>query len=382
MVRQSTLHFLSTLSQHPDGAEALGEICQIWQHLTVLLDDPESLTHELAVKVLRNVAIHEAASLSRNESVDIMSEETIEAQRRAVRQVLHIARILGKFLLHRPHSIDQLGLEFRMRVCMRLVDSDDENIDSAVRDSEPYPRLPHNIPATATWEDCYDLLATSNPGVRRFACNVLGNIAVYNSPMDFLLSSPYLQIVALLSDNDFEVRQCAVYALSKMSYWFRDAQAILEARILDCVSSLLDSDHNETLRCTCEKILGNLVSHDARSLILWPGLDICSRLVYCLSDEGARVRQGAILALYKISNSALGAGAIGSTDIVKYITNLLECNLSRLYTCVTADNLASYGALPKLSGELHASIRTIARDENVIVTTESWEELDEETWSH
>ncbi|KAJ7653940.1 hypothetical protein DFH06DRAFT_1133521 [Mycena polygramma] len=189
--------------------------------------------------------MHEVASLAKYD------EETMEAQCRTVRKISEIANcpdgtsaiveanilehvphllglnnaetrrylqlILGKLLLHKRHSIDQLGSPLRVRVCMRLKRGErrgvgvlmnrgnkmskttnnntnsDENIDvreparyAIEKIAENLDKTPGLSKPTATCEDCYDLLATSDPGIRRFACNVLGNIAVHYSPLDFV----------------------------------------------------------------------------------------------------------------------------------------------------------------------------------------------------
>ncbi|KAJ7603268.1 armadillo-type protein [Mycena polygramma] len=140
------------------------------------------------------------------------------------------------------------------------------------------------------WEDCYALLGNTDSRTRRFACDVLGNLAAHESPPStFLGLQPCLRFVSFLRDDDFEVQRCAVYALARLSNWSRGAEAVVVAGTLEHVPRLLKSYDNETRRWTCE-MLGDIAFH-ASSPIIQLGVDICAGIVSRLWQRRKQTRQ-------------------------------------------------------------------------------------------
>jgi len=84
-----------------------------------------------------------------------------------------------------------------------------------------------------------------------------------------------------ISDEDPRVIEGATYALSQIARWSDGAQAIVEAKALDYVLMLLESQRPTIREWTCE-LLGRLVCHES-SVPMVLELQACVRLV-CLLE--------------------------------------------------------------------------------------------------
>ncbi|KAJ6514354.1 hypothetical protein C8R47DRAFT_1091011 [Mycena vitilis] len=133
-VQKSTLYFLAKVSERPDDAETVKAICQGVTTLGLDLNGPYLSLH--AREILRNIAMHEVGLCLVEPGTAETSQAAIEAQRHALSKILTrgcVQEILGRLLLHDPHSIAQLSLRVRMRIYMRLVSHQDSEVDKCAR---------------------------------------------------------------------------------------------------------------------------------------------------------------------------------------------------------------------------------------------------------
>ncbi|KAF7362692.1 hypothetical protein MVEN_00618500 [Mycena venus] len=183
---------------------------------------------------------------------------------------------------------------------------------------------------TKIWEYFPEHLDSSNYEIRRCMCSILGNLS------DFLVGM--LDSSTKNKRTGIEARRYAICALSKISSWSEGARAAQKS--LQYAPELLDSFDTETRRWTCET-LGHMMFHRVVSAIQLGG-DVCTKVVSLVSDDDKNVRDGAVLALSRISCSPDGVNAIAHPTILKTLTEYLNSPNPgiRQFTCNILGDLA------------------------------------------
>ncbi|KAJ7884413.1 armadillo-type protein [Mycena leptocephala] len=237
----------------------------------------------------------------------------------------------------------------------------------------------------AQWDLLRTLLGSSDARIRRYTCKVLRMVASHK--LTPLVLDACQRFAFLLSDEDTEARESALYAIVKISESPGGAQAISDIKIWEYFSELLDPSNSimyqftcsilrnlavyqvalsraadsricrcamnvlaqisylpeasdtETRIWTCE-MLGNMVFYGSTSV----GVELCTHIVSPLSDEDVYVRDGAMLTLSRISHSPGSVGTVAHPTILKHFSENLGSPDARIriYTCSLLGNLALY----------------------------------------
>ncbi|KAJ6591293.1 armadillo-type protein [Mycena vulgaris] len=191
---------------------------------------------------------------------------------------------------------------------------------------------------------------------------ILGQLAMHTFTVPAALELGLCgQLVSLFRDKNLEVIEGAAYALSKISLWPDGAQAATDAKVLDHVAELLQSQNVWTLRRTCE-LVGHLVSHESTvlpSLAATPWM----WLLPSLHSDTDFVRTAAAFALAKTSQQPDGVAALADTGILDDLETLNQSSEdgTQVYASRIRKNLARYKARrrPKESFSVALSQRTL-----------------------
>ncbi|KAJ6592636.1 armadillo-type protein [Mycena capillaripes] len=402
-VRDCAILTLSKINRSPKGMGAVAWHPAILKHLTVHLTSPEARIRRFTCSILGDLAVYQSASLAIlsfepcTRVMGLLRDSDSEVRRSAVYALSKLNRwrgvtraveaeavkripalleysnpdiqsltceFLGNLAIHKSSAVAALRTDLCTQTVSLLSGS------SGVREQALYAiaTLSYScegaqvVQRTRIWEYFLELLHSSDPRIRGFTCRILGNLAIYESA-SLTLMKPYVAgMVSLLRDGAVEVQRCAMYALSKMTYWPHAAQAVTKVMALEYVLDLLRSSDAQTRRWACET-LGNLVSNHLTSPAQL-GAKPCAQMVALLSDKNKHVRHGAILALSKISRSRKGAHTVGATKILKYCPKLLHYQNSRSLICETLENLAFYKTLPNLGEVLRRRLTLLLSEGN------------------
>ncbi|KAF7350424.1 Armadillo repeat-containing protein 3 [Mycena venus] len=293
---------LSLIARSLDGAQPLVDAGGL-DHVLALLKSPSPEIRKWTCELVGNLAWHEsirAAVLALKPFktlVSLLSDEDSEVVRLAVYALSQIARSLDGA----QPIVDAGGLDY-----------------------------------------VSTLLELPSPEIRKWTCELVGNLAWHNSTTATVLALwPFKTLVTLLRDKDYGVVEATARALSHIARSLDGAQAIVDARGLDHVSVLFESPSPKIRKWTCQ-LLGNLTCHNSSStaaLVLKP----YESLVSLLSDENSAVVNAAMRALSQIARSLDGAQAIVHARGLDHISTLLEspdCE-TRKQTCELVWKLAS-----------------------------------------
>ncbi|KAJ7753646.1 armadillo-type protein [Mycena maculata] len=191
-----------------------------------------------------------------------------------------------------------------------------------------------------------ELLISSNEGVQRSTCNLVGNLASHESiAPHVLITRTCIPLLALLRHKNTEVIGQATYALSQISWWLDGAQAAVDAKVLDHIEELLICSNQWTQSYACT-LVGDLASHESIApavLMMKP----CPQLVSLLRHDDVQVIQEATYALYWISKWPNGAQAAVDAKVLDYIEELLgsSTQMVQRWACTLAGRLASHESI-------------------------------------
>ncbi|KAJ7193076.1 armadillo-type protein [Mycena pura] len=299
--------------------------------------------------------------------------------------------ILGHLAQHKSSMVTVIALD----CCVQIV--------PLVRDQDVGVRWSaiHAILAFSSWKDgaraivsaslldqLPHLLVSSDTSARKWACTIVGNVALLQVVPAVLLAPLCVRIVSLLSDKDVDIVGSALYALSRITSKSDGVQVVMTVNVLEyipgllfsqdatiktsafeIIQNLLLSSNPSAKKGTCE-MLGNVTSssHDYPFLALMD-LKPC---VSCLGEKDATIRRAALYALANISRWPGGAEATLDTDVLDKVTGLLDLNdtATREWTCTLLANLALKSTLVSSwtvdnSSELVSYLRADAQELNV-----------------
>ncbi|KAJ7034828.1 armadillo-type protein [Mycena alexandri] len=171
----------------------------------------------------------------------------------------------------------------------------------------------------------YDLLLDSTNGVVRLWTSwIIAELASQSSTRGAVVAvKPCPRLVALLSDDHlrgFVDRLC--FALSQISRDSDGARAVIEARALETVLSLLKSPEVGVRRWSSQ-ILGELAVHPStREAVL--AVQPCAHLAALLGDRDLDDIEGACFALSQISRDLDGARGVLEAGALDLLQQLLK----------------------------------------------------------
>ncbi|KAJ7624022.1 armadillo-type protein, partial [Mycena polygramma] len=167
-----------------------------------------------------------------------------------------------------------------------------------------------------------ELLESVDVYTRAWTCAMLGNLARHELlPLGGLVLEFPRRLVSLLSDGDKDVRRYSTYALYYLSRGAGGERAVLDAQVLDYVLRLLHDP--DTLKWAL-LLVGQLVNHAESTAMEILGLNPCQQLVLLSNSNDLPVYQGAVRALYMISQWCDGAKAVLNAGALDYVPKLLE----------------------------------------------------------
>ncbi|KAJ6501411.1 armadillo-type protein [Mycena vulgaris] len=187
------------------------------------------------------------------------------------------------------------------------------------------------------------LLESSNSQVQRWTCRTVGGLAFTNcKSMVMLGANTCVKLVSLLQEEDVQLLEEAIFALSHITRWPEGAQFSVDAKVLHYLPKLLESSIPQVRYCTCG-MLARLASHESTIADVL-GINPCTRLVALLRDGQVKVIESALCALGSIALSAAGAHAVIDANALDYATELLESPSPwvRTLTWKTVGKLISY----------------------------------------
>ncbi|KAJ7355546.1 armadillo-type protein [Mycena albidolilacea] len=185
------------------------------------------------------------------------------------------------------------------------------------------------------------LLESSNPDTRKWACELVGNLAGHKSTAPTILKlNPSVLLVSWLCGED-SFAPWVTYALSRIARWKEGAKALVDAKALDHVLPLLESPSLDTRRWACE-LSGNLASHKSTASAILK-LNPSVLLVSLLGDEDSLV-PWVMYALSQIAQRRDGAKGVVSAKVLDHVLPLLESPNpdTRRWACELSGNLASH----------------------------------------
>ncbi|KAJ7850036.1 armadillo-type protein [Mycena olivaceomarginata] len=184
------------------------------------------------------------------------------------------------------------------------------------------------------------LLKSPNPYTRRWACGLAGQLALHESTAPATLNlNPSVQLVSLLGDEDSFSR--ATYALTQIARWVDGAKAVVDAKALDHILTLLQSPNPYIRTCACE-LTGNLASHESTAPAILK-LNPSVQLVSLLGDENSDSLVPWVT-LSQIARWVNGAKAVVDAKALDHVLALLDSPIpsARKWACELLGNLVKH----------------------------------------
>ncbi|KAJ7782220.1 armadillo-type protein [Mycena maculata] len=204
-----------------------------------------------------------------------------------------------------------------------------------------------------------ELLESPNSKVRSWSCQLIGRLVYHQSLAPAILEViPWERLVSFLSDADLDVIDKAGYALGQAAALRQGAQAVVDAKVLDCVMELFQSPSASVRKWACW-LVGNLACHESiRPAIL--ELDPYAAIIALLRDD-IEVVFDAIYALAELAVSTTGAREVISANVLDHIMQVLGSPSAeiRSWSCRLVENLACHEATAPAVFEFKACVRRL-----------------------
>ncbi|KAF7369639.1 hypothetical protein MVEN_00294900 [Mycena venus] len=268
------------------------------------------------------------------------------------------------------------------RCCRRLVELTHSDVP-AVADNAVYA-----LSKIAVWADgaaaiveagaleiLDELVQSPIPGVRRWACAMVGNLTQHESTFLVLMDlNPDHRIVAFLQDPNVLVVGEAVRALALITSRTAYAHAVLESDALQHVDDLLKSSESSVRWWTCN-LIGNLANFEETASIAWNENRCCRRLVELTHSDVPTVADNAVYALSKIAVRTDGAAAVVEAGALEILDELVQSPIPgvRRWACAMVGNLMHHESTFLVLMDLNPGRRIVAllQDPNVLVVGEA-----------
>ncbi|KAF7350410.1 hypothetical protein MVEN_01345800 [Mycena venus] len=192
-------------------------------------------------------------------------------------------------------------------------------------------------------DDVKELLKSPNPQVRYQTCELVNALVGHDSTACAVLElSTCKELESLLHQEDSEVLEWAIGALSQTAHSLSTSQVIADAGALHLVAMSLESLSPTIRRWTCQ-LVGSLASHESTAAAVL-ALRPFQTLVSLLIDEDSEVASEAAHALSRLGHSSDGAQAIvdaGALDLIVASLKSFSPTIQRR-TCQLVGSLASH----------------------------------------
>ncbi|KAJ7479131.1 armadillo-type protein [Mycena latifolia] len=172
-----------------------------------------------------------------------------------------------------------------------------------------------------------EFLSPSDTEICKLMCRILGLLADRDAAIPAVLRwNPCQQLVSLLSAIDIEVIMSAAATLSSIARCAEGAQAVVDAKVLDCFAKLLESP-NEKVQKWPREMMGGLVRHDTTARAA------TGAMVSLLRSGNITVTKRAANVVDHIITFPLGAQALVAGNGLDAVARLLEDSQMRDWTC-------------------------------------------------
>ncbi|KAF7356746.1 hypothetical protein MVEN_01009600 [Mycena venus] len=302
-VIDSVTYALSQIVLWPDGIQAIGE-AKVLDHVLVLLESPNP---------------------------DVCKRT---------------CNLVGRLAGHTSTALEILKLAPYERLVSVLCEEDSRAIEAAAYALSRIAQWPDGAQAmleAQALNHISRLLELSHTQIRRWTCNLVGNLASHASTGPAILAlKPCELLVPLLSDKDTGIIESATYALSRIAEWLKGAEALLDAKAPNHIPALLESSDTRVRKWTC-KIVGNLAGHATIAPKILE-LKLCEGLVSLSSGDDLGAIESTTYALSRIAQWPEGSQAIVDAKGLDCTLVLLESPDMRVrrWICKMVGNLARH----------------------------------------
>ncbi|KAJ7455750.1 armadillo-type protein [Mycena latifolia] len=220
-----------------------------------------------------------------------------------------------------------------------------------------------------------------SPGAddRKVMCWIFGQLARNETTMAAVLSGgPCVRLLPLLRDVNLVVAESAAYTLYLIAMSPEGAQAIMDAKLLDSITEVLDFAPNEKIHKWMCDMLGEVARHEATARVA------IGQLVTLLRRKGdLQVIEGAAQTLYRIVKSPEGSQIVVDANVLDALADLLElpdagvrqwtrCLLTELATHATTIRVAMGRLVSFLRSEKR--LRVIGSAAEILCRIARWPE--------
>ncbi|KAJ7221250.1 armadillo-type protein [Mycena pura] len=196
-----------------------------------------------------------------------------------------------------------------------------------------------------------ELLDSGDAAVRVQTCVLLGKLAYEATLLNILGLNLCPRLVSLDDSEHIVVVRAAAYALSRVSRWPNGAQAVIDAKVLDYIATLLGPPEAQICEDACvdEEVVEG-AAYALSRVSRWPNgaqavidakvLDYIATLLgppeaqicedACV-DENIGVVEGAVHALSQVSKWPGGAQAAVDAKVLDYIAELFQSQSALIF---------------------------------------------------
>ncbi|KAJ7609178.1 armadillo-type protein [Mycena polygramma] len=264
-----------------------------------------------------------------------------------------------------PGVVDAKMLE----LVPQLLDSDDHKtqeltvhlVGTLANDGELYPDAAYALCRISLWlegakavlnvnglEYISRLFDSVDAMTRGSACAMVGNLARHELlPLAGAALEFPRRLVLLLSDSEPSVRRCSVEALYHITRVADGLRAVVEAKVLDLVPQLLDSNAGEEKWWTL-RLVAKLAGEEESTAMEVLRINPCQRLLLLSDSNNIDVHRAAVYALSMICQWPEGAKAVLNANALEYVPKLFDSAdaIVRGLTCAMVGNFARHRLLP------------------------------------
>ncbi|KAJ7355641.1 armadillo-type protein [Mycena albidolilacea] len=208
------------------------------------------------------------------------------------------------------------------------------------------------------------LLESPNPDTRKWACELMGNLACHESTAPAVLKlNPSVQLVSLLGGEDSLVHW-VMFALSRIAKWVEGAKDVVDAKVLNHILRLLESPNPDT-REQASILVGCLACHESTALAvlkLNPSVQLVSLLGWAFVSGEDSLVYWVMYALSQIAQWVDGAKGVVDAKVLDHILRLLESANpeTQRSACVLTGYLAWHGSTAPAILKLNLSVQLVS----------------------
>ncbi|KAF7360421.1 hypothetical protein MVEN_00772200 [Mycena venus] len=316
--------------------------------LVSLLCDTHSDVVQSALYVLTDIAqkLEGAEAIVKAKVLDNVPEST-ESSCLEVREQTCI--LIGMLVHHKSILLTVLESKAFVRLLSLLHDEHPEVVWSATRAlSQIAEKLEgaQAIEKAKVLDNVSELIESLCLSAPHRACTLIEAVVHHGSILlPVLESKAFAQLLSLLHNEDLEIVQRATKALFQIAEKLEGAQALVESKVLDDISGLLESSCWGVQYWACT-LIEELVYHES---ILPAVLEskVSVRLFPLLHDKCSEVVQSATRALSQIAEKLEGAQAIVKAQVLDNVSELIEssCSSVRFWACILIDALVHHESI-------------------------------------